>query len=233
MCDRVNEVEAREGSLLAIPTRAGCLAPAHEAHLIDEDEMRSKPGVALLRLLMAAVALIGIGLECRAATGPNVVLIMSDDEDLRSHAFMPKTRALLAAHGTVFENYFVTSSLCCPSRASILCGQYPHNTKVQGNHPPEGGFAEFRAIGHEHSNIVTRLKSAGYRTAFFGKFINGYRPREHGVLCGWDQWYGVDSGYRNYNYTLNENGKRVTYGDRPEDYLTNVLEGRGHHPTGK
>ncbi len=78
---------------------------------------------------------------------PNIVFILSDDEDLKSHAFMPKTKVLLQDKGTVFENYFVTASLCCPSRASILRGQYPHNTKVQGNVWPEGGFAKFRAMG--------------------------------------------------------------------------------------
>jgi N-acetylglucosamine-6-sulfatase len=77
-----------------------------------------------------------LSLDGRAKPQPNIVLIVSDDEDLRSHAFMRKTRALLHERGTVFNNYFVTASLCCPSRTSILRGQYPHNTKVRGNVPP-------------------------------------------------------------------------------------------------
>jgi hypothetical protein len=59
---------------------------------------------------------------------PNIVMILSDDQDTQSYKFMPKTWALLGKRGTVFENYFVTSSLCSLSRASILRGQCLHNT---------------------------------------------------------------------------------------------------------
>jgi N-acetylglucosamine-6-sulfatase len=188
--------------------------------------MLSKSKLALARLLMAAIVAVAGVLHSQTGSTkprPNIVFILSDDEDLRSHAFMPKTKALLDEHGSVFENYFVTASLCCPSRTSILRGQYPHNTKVQGNAPPDGGFAKFRAMGHERSNIATWLQSAGYRTAFFGKFMNGYRADEDGVLPGWDEWYGCGNGFPNYNYSLNENGKMVPYGDHPKDYLTDVL----------
>jgi arylsulfatase A-like enzyme len=58
---------------------------------------------------------------------------------------MPLTRKLLAGQGLTFSNAFVTHSLCCPSRASILRGQYTHNHQVLTNKYPEGGFEKFRS----------------------------------------------------------------------------------------
>jgi arylsulfatase A-like enzyme len=53
--------------------------------------------------------------------------------------------------------------------------------------------------------------------------MNGYRADKHGALQGWNEWYGSGNGFRNYSYTLSVNGKLVTYGDHPKDYLTDVL----------
>jgi len=53
--------------------------------------------------------------------------------------YMPRTRQLLAEEGLAFDNAFVAHSLCCPSRASILRGQYTHNHQVWTNNPPDGG----------------------------------------------------------------------------------------------
>src|SRR3546814_10377291 len=86
----------------------------------------------------------------------NIVFILSDDEDVASHAFMPKTKALIEDQGVAFENYFVTYSFCCPSRATLLRGQYSHNHRIQGNVLPTGGALKFRALGHDKSTIATR-----------------------------------------------------------------------------
>jgi arylsulfatase A-like enzyme len=152
---------------------------------------------------------------------PSIVLILTDDEDLASHAAMPKTKALLEERGTTFTDYFVTYSFCSPSRATILRGQYPHNHNVEGNQPPAGGFEKFRALGHEASTVATWLDRAGYRTALVGKYLNGYRPELHGPVAGWDHWYVTGAAY--YGYEVNEDGKRSRRLDRPEDYLTDVL----------
>jgi N-acetylglucosamine-6-sulfatase len=126
----------------------------------------------------------------------------------------------------VFENFFTTYPLCCPSRASILRGQYPHNTLVLGNLPPEGGFLTFRRLGLEDSTIATWLQAAGYRTAFYGKYLNGYAETD-APPPGWDEWHAANNdGYFNVNYKLNENGKVVAYGGAPEDYLTDVIAGK-------
>jgi len=157
-----------------------------------------------------------------ADTRPNIIFVLSDDEDTGLHANMPKTRALLHDLGTTFDNYFVTYSLCCPSRATTLRGQYPHSTKIEGNQPPQGGWETFHRLGRDSSTIATWLQAAGYRTAMFGKYLNGYQPVA-GVPSGWSEWYVGGNAYRGYDYTLNENGTNVAYGHRPEDFLVDVI----------
>ncbi len=62
---------------------------------------------------------------------PNVVVIETDDERYDEMQYLPQTRALL--QGTTFTNSFVSTSLCCPSRAAFLSGQYAQNNKVTDN----------------------------------------------------------------------------------------------------
>jgi arylsulfatase A-like enzyme len=70
------------------------------------------------------------------------------------------------------------------------------------------------------------LAQAGYRTGFFGKYLNGYSPLSHPRKPpGWSEWAGVDShGYRAYGYNMSVNGKIVHHGYQPRDYLTSVLD---------
>ena len=72
--------------------------------------------------------------------------------------------------GVTFTNGHVTTALCCPSRTSILTGQYSHRTGVLDNNPPDGGAQVF----DDSSTIATWLQAAGYRTGFVGKYLNGY-----------------------------------------------------------
>ncbi|CAA9384787.1 MAG: Putative sulfatase, partial [uncultured Rubrobacteraceae bacterium] len=154
---------------------------------------------------------------------PNVILILTDDlayDDLSPAMLenMPNLRSELVEGGTTFENSFVTNSLCCPSRATTLRGQYAHNHQVLSNEPPRGGFQKFRFLGHENSTMATWMQEDGYRTSFFGKYMNGYA--ETHVPPGWDEWYGVAGNY--LSNVLNENGHMVNY-DPEEDHLDDVL----------
>src|SRR3712207_884944 len=95
---------------------------------------------------------------------PNIIMIISDDLDAGSISYMPNLQSQLIERGTTFENAFVTDPLCCPSRATILRGQYAHNHEILGNEPPHGGFEKFRAMGRQNSTVATWLQSEGYRT---------------------------------------------------------------------
>ncbi len=157
---------------------------------------------------------------------PSFIIILTDDLDVKSVELMPKIKSLLADHGTTFANYFVTYSLCCPSRSSLLRGQYPHNHQIFSNFYPEGGFEKFYELANERSTVATWLKSAGYRTMLAGKYLNGYPGKltPAYVPPGWDEWYALlRHHYAYYNYPLSENGRTVSYGDKPKDYETDVL----------
>lgn len=157
---------------------------------------------------------------------PNIILIMTDDMRVGDETVMPKLNQNIIRQGASFSNFFVTSPLCCPSRSTTLRSQYPHNTGILSNNSPTGGFALFHSNGDENSTIGTWLQDAGYRTALIGKYLNGYPtgvPRKY-VPTGWNEWDVASAGlpYSEYDYTLNENGKLVQYGHKPEDYGTDV-----------
>jgi len=196
------------------------------------------PAMALFRrslvpLLLAALFPVLTGAAAaRTNTLPNIVLVLTDDQDLLLGSLdrMPRTRALIAEQGVTFANHFVPLSLCCPSRSTILTGLYPHNHKIYTNFPPGGGYERFDELGHEEATIATALHAAGYRTALFGKYLNGYPGQRDPTYVppGWDEWASPVAGapYSEYRYTLNENGKLVKYGSGPADYVTDVLAGK-------
>ena len=153
---------------------------------------------------------------------PNVVLILTDDlafEDVNVDTLkhMPNLRALMEK-GTTFENAFATNSLCCPSRATILRGQYTHNHQILHNQPPLGGAERFRLSGGDGSTMATWLKEYGYQTSFFGKYLNRYAGTY--VPPGWDEWYALSGNFLSND--LNENGHIVNY-DADQYHLDDVL----------
>ena len=164
--------------------------------------------------------------DASESSRPNILYILTDDMAVSDLQYMPKTLELIGGQGVTFENFFVSMALCCPSRACMLRGQYPHNTQIVGNNRPDGGFGKFHNLGREDSTVAVWLQEAGYNTALFGKYLNGY-PGNMGkdyIPPGWTEWYSAVEGsaYSEYNYTLNENGALVEYGNAPEDYGTDV-----------
>jgi N-acetylglucosamine-6-sulfatase len=153
---------------------------------------------------------------------PNVVLILTDDlafDDVNPGTLKhtPNLRALMR-EGTTFENAFATNSLCCPSRATILRGQYTHNQGILHNQPPLGGAERFRLSGGDASTLATWVEGRGYDTAFFGKYLNGYAGTY--VPPGWDEWRAVSGNFLSDD--LNENGSIVSY-DADRYHLDDVL----------
>lgn len=155
-----------------------------------------------------------------ASDRPNILFIMTDDQTVEDMEYMPLTSELLAEEGTTFENAFVTNSVCCPSRATILRGQYTHNHEIKGAKPPAGGWEKFRDTGLGESTVATWLDAEGYETALVGKYLNGYLSTTY-VPPGWDEWYGFNAGAY-YDFKLNENGENVLYEGR-RNYQTDVL----------
>src|SRR5919107_1964748 len=101
---------------------------------------------------------------------PNIIFVLTDDLDYASAQKMPQITSLLADQGLYFEEAFVSHSVCCPSRATILTGLYEHNHNVITNDFPGGGFEKFVSEGHEENTIAISLQEEGYQTAFFGKY---------------------------------------------------------------
>ena len=126
------------------------------------------------RWLLLAGLVLAFAMSAAGATQPNFILIMTDDMNAVEAAFMPILQAEIAAKGVTFENYFVVGSICCPSRVSMLRGQYVHNHGVPTNSAPDGGFIKFHDLGEENSTIATWLQSSGYRTVLIGKYLNNY-----------------------------------------------------------
>ena len=161
----------------------------------------------------------------------NVVLVLADDLDWNLFDQVPRLAAL-KDQGMTFTNFTVADSLCCPSRVSILRGQYIHNHQVVSNTSKTGGgWPTFRDKGWHTDCLPTWLQSAGVTTALYGKYLNEYpatqRPRSaRYVPPGWSQW-GVPTSrgdsYTGYDYTLNDNGRLVRYGSEPTDFLNDVI----------
>src|SRR5450759_4297044 len=95
-------------------------------------------------------ALVGAPAPQNAAPArrPNIVFVLTDDLASNLVPYMPHVVAMQKA-GVTFANYFVTDSLCCPSRSSIFTGRYPHDTGVFTNRPPLGGYEAFNAHGND------------------------------------------------------------------------------------
>ena len=171
----------------------------------------------------------------RQGQRPNIVFVLADDFSRNLVRYMPEVQKM-EKDGVSFSNYFVTNSLCCPSRATTFTGELPHNTGIFSNGGNDGGWAAFHSRGEQKSTFATSLQGAGYRTALFGKYLNKYPARGKlgpkgarggPVPPGWSQWAVATNGYASYNYWLNVNGRPEWHGKRPQDHITSQIATRG------
>jgi arylsulfatase A-like enzyme len=179
--------------------------------------------------LLAAAAGVGLlAAPATAATKPNVVMVVTDDQRLDEFdkRTMPATKKLIADQGTVFTDAIIPTPTCCPSRASMLTGQYGHNNGVLANAPG------YRALEDPENTLPVWLQDAGYRTAHLGKYLNGYggvADPDTEVAPGWDHWYTLMTPRQYYGYNLGVDGDKQRYGNKESDYLTRVLNRRATH----
>jgi arylsulfatase A-like enzyme len=133
----------------------------------------------------------------KAKERPNVLIIVTDDQRADSLDIMRRLRERLAPTATTFTNAFASTPLCCPSRASILTGKYMHNHRVYANSNDATANLE------SNSMLQYYLGGAGYKTAIFGKFFNGW-PLETDPPH-FDRW--AVTSYRYYGAKFNVQGR--------------------------
>ncbi len=121
--------------------------------------------------LLVGIAAIALTLPAAASAAPNVLVVVTDDQRTDgTMQVLPTTQRWLFQEGTQFPNAVATTPLCCPSRVSMLTGQYAHNHRVWKN----SGNAQELAALQPDAMLQGRLRAAGYRTGIVGKYLNGW-----------------------------------------------------------
>ncbi|MEM7583439.1 MAG: sulfatase-like hydrolase/transferase [Acidobacteriota bacterium] len=151
---------------------------------------------------------------------PNIVVVLSDDQrydtlGMNGHPFIETPNIdRLARQGVRFDNSFVITSLCQPSRATLLTGRYTHRTQVTANRG---------ANRNPEASMVVRLRQAGYRTGFFGKYhLEDCTPRPE-----FDHWECLAGRLGQGTYVegkINVNGVKQPY----EGYSTDTVTERAN-----
>ena len=190
--------------------------------------------VALLVVLVAALATFTADGGAQSATSarmvqapqsptsvpddrPNLVFVLTDDMRDDDLVHMPITRRLLGEQGMEFTDAISPHPLCCPARAQLATGQYAQNNGVQHNRGVHGGFQALDPTREASS----WFRDAGYRTAFVGKFLNGFGPHDERP-AGWSRWDALTRGVYDYvDFTMTGDGTPQRYTD---DYVTHVIE---------
>ena len=183
---------------------------------------RQGAAVVWLVLMLAAMAILPLAVNAATTSKPpNIIFILVDDQRYDELGFLnpildTPNLDMLAQRGVFFENALVSTSLCSPSRATILTGQYMHNHGVVDNNTP---------LKEDTATFPELLQVAGYRTALIGKWHMGGLSDE--PRPGFDHWISF-AGQGTYlptdrfgNVTLlNINGERVPQRGYITDELT-------------
>jgi N-acetylglucosamine-6-sulfatase len=173
---------------------------------------------------VAAIAAAGVSSGAASPPRPNLLLILVDDQAMNTFKakFMPDTYRWVVRPGTKFVDGLAAPPLCCPDRAGILTGQYPHNNGVFSNDPG------YPSLEGKHNTLPRWLSRAGYRTGFIGKWLNNEGPAtaSPSPAPGWSYWFGFLNPVGYYRYFMSENGRREWFGSTRSSYSTDVLTRR-------
>lgn len=152
----------------------------------------------------------------RTTVEPNIVVIMVDDlgySDIGYFGSEINTPNIdrLAINGLSFRNFY-NAGRCCPSRASLLSGLYPHQAGMGGmvsegeTDPDPGPYQGY--LTHEYPSMAQQLKKAGYKTFMSGKWHVGERPQHWPLKYGFDKYFGLISGASSYFEIIKEKRTR-------------------------
>ena len=121
----------------------------------------------LLSLVVIAASILSGPANATGQTPrrPNILLIISDDQRYDTVNYMPRTKARIFDQGITFSKAYVTTPLCCPSRASILTGMYAHTHGIQINTVP---------LRQSIPTFPQQLHANGYYTGLVGKYLNSW-----------------------------------------------------------
>jgi N-acetylglucosamine-6-sulfatase len=166
------------------------------------------------------------------ASKPNIVYVLTDDQDVKLGSLdaLPVLKSLMTDQGLYFDNAFVTTPVCCPSRSSILTGKYTHNHHTYENTVERGCDAPSWRTLNENKTMGPYMSMAGYKTGYFGKYLNNYGEPDSGVDLshippGWTRWFTLQGNSKYYNYSVSNQGVKETHGDNYTlDYFTDVIK---------
>jgi arylsulfatase A-like enzyme len=146
---------------------------------------------------------------------PNIILFITDDQTVGtvSRDTMPHTWGWMWHGGRTYPNFSISDPLCCPSRMTIMAGRYAHNSGVIDNLSSEISFHP-----DMRSTVQCYLKDAGYDTAFFGKYLNGWNYSRK-PPCVSD--YAITPGEQHYGLGFRTNDGIVHPPGWDDTYVTN------------
>lgn len=163
--------------------------------------------------LFLSILMIGIILSQSCSTlprlnekRPNFLIMVSDDQRFDTMDYMPVTKSVVFDQGVTFSHGYITTPLCCPARASILTGEYAHNTGVKTNDDEL-----------YKSTFINVLQQNGYYTGLVGKYLNSWDGEIRPEFDYWVSFFRGESAYD--DPYLNDNGKWSTQ----KGYITNIL----------